>query len=206
MVGYIRHRPISAKEIDVAVQDHPLGPWFAATATQIDDGKIADRRAWLIAKLIGEIGATATVHDEGSLEKNGLTKAEASFVGRFPFSDRDGVVALMKDDGWSRRRIQKELVSLLRLLISLDPDYLRQYDVAIVADELDEVDGGRRLAEAAVLERLSKFDAAGEDGFTFRHGLALGLRLAGENKEAALKIQAAVDADLGLSAPDDRRV
>jgi hypothetical protein len=198
-------RAIFLPEIGEAVRDHPLGPWFVAIAARTDDGHAASRIVREIADLIRGLGA-APEHPGATIGWMGLTDAEAAFVGRFRLRDRAGVISLIQQDGWTARRIQKELVSLLRLLIALDPENLTVYDVSVAADDVLDVDSGRRTVIDVVRARLNECRGAEAEGLHFRHGLALGMRLATAVKdgESLSGFRRQIEEDLGVTAPMKR--
>jgi hypothetical protein len=200
-------RVIFLSEINEAVRDHPLGEWFVGRVRRTDDGHALGRIVREIGDTIRGLGSAREEGPDAAVGLTGLTDAEAAFAGRFRLRDRNGVVGLILNEGWTARRIQNELVSLLRLLIALDPDNLAIDDVSVAADDVLDVDAGRRAAWDVVSARLIELPVDDSAGLHFRHGLALGMRLARhalEDGHSLTSFDAQIDDTLGVTAPMER--
>lgn len=206
---YAEPRKVSLAEIWEEIKDLPLGPWAYRDERWEDDGYALGRMIRDLAFIIRRAGAAPEAPSGDTVDINHQTRAEASYLQHFMMRDHNVLRDLMIKENWTTRRIQKELLVVLRALIALDPEAHAQEDVFVAADDLLDVDSGRCNAMDLAHERLMELPRTETEGLHFRHGMALGIRMAlsaNDPVERLLLISMieSLNIDLGASASDIR--
>lgn len=146
------------------------------------DGHDLDR---IVTNLSKRIRSAAPVLQPGidcHADRIGLTDLEYAYSSNFWMHwHRSPIIAVIEKKGWGLRRVHAEMLSMLRALISLDPEKLAEFDVVEPLEYVRQIEE-KRLAAADVLaselERLGRGEIAGH---MLRYGIYLGMKLVQEH-------------------------
>jgi hypothetical protein len=149
-----------------------------------DDGHDLYR---LVSKLHGCISRAAPVLQpsrEDEADTLGITPEEYEYSTNFwRVWHLSPIIDTIRTKNWSLRRCHIEMVDMLRALISLDSELLREFDVVDITEIASNVELGQLAAADVVATELTRLEANETEGNMFRYGMFLGLHLAGVGKE-----------------------
>lgn len=89
------------------------------------------------------------------------------------------IIKAIREKNWSLRRCHMEMVEMLRALIALDPETLKEFDVVDITEVSVKVELGERWAAAVIREELARLPANETEGNMLRYGIMLGMHLVG---------------------------
>lgn len=136
-----------------------------------------------------------------------MTWPEREYSRHFFYNEYESLIIPLFREGWSVRRVHRQLVSMLRALIALDPERLSEFAVVIPSEEAALVD--ERAASAADLVSSERYRLAPTSisGHMFRYGLYLGMAMArngGMNEGELQDLAARIAEEIGAKDPLDR--
>jgi hypothetical protein len=107
-----------------------------------------------------------------------LTSEEREYSSKFFYHQHESLFLPLMREGWSVRRIHREVVAMLRALIALDPERLSEFDVVVPSEEVAKVDQGSASAADLAASEIQRLARTRVDGHMLRYGMYLGLAMA----------------------------
>ncbi|NTF16890.1 hypothetical protein G6L37_00425 [Agrobacterium rubi] len=137
-----------------------------------------------------------------------MTFGEREYSKHFFYLDHESLILpLFRDEGWSVRRVHRHLTEMLRALIALDPERLREFEVVVPGEEVARIAQGGVVAGDLAESERHRMKKTTVEGHMLRYGLFLGLSMAmdGRSSDGDLKALARTIADeMGASDPLER--
>lgn len=111
-----------------------------------------------------------------------LTSDERAYSAKFFYLQNESLIIEALREGWSIRRIHREMVAMLRALIALDAENLAEYDVVVPSEEVAKVEQGTVDVTDLAVAELQRLPRTKAEGHMLRYGIYLGLAMALEGK------------------------
>jgi hypothetical protein len=175
--------PTNKEAVEAVLAQFKFGSYVERRGLKIDDESYLYKLVGILQANIERCFPVLQPNAETRSGWDNLTFQEREYSSSHGYLEYESpILPVMLEEGWSLRRVHRELVSMLRALIALDPERLATYDVVIPSEEVSLIEDRQEAAADLAASELARLPGSGSLGHMLRYGLYIGLGMALEGR------------------------